>query len=218
MASIFAADSALVRFMSRVGDVMILNLVFIASSVPIVTLGASLTALNFTAMRLVTGDCDSVTGDYFRSFRRNFRQATVIALVVAIAGAALVAWFLVVTRLVPSAVVRLILLGIWYLLALVFTTTLLYVFPYLAKFEGSTRQVLNNARLMSARHPLTTIVALIVTGLSVVVTLFYPKLTGYGLFWFVIGFAGIAVVNGVLFAQTFGRYVPGAPAHPDEVE
>ena len=50
------------RGLTRLADVMILNLLFIATSIPVVTLGASLTALNFTAMRIATGKCDSVDG------------------------------------------------------------------------------------------------------------------------------------------------------------
>ena len=76
MDTLFSADSALMRGLTRLADVMILNLLFIVTSLPVVTLGASLTALNFTAMRIGTGECVSVTGDYFRSFRQNFRQAT----------------------------------------------------------------------------------------------------------------------------------------------
>ena len=99
MSGFFAPDSALMRFLTRIADLMILNLVFIATSIPIVTLGASLTALNFTAMRIARGQCDSVTGDYFRSFRRNFRQATLIGLVFLLLAAVLAAWYVVVTNL-----------------------------------------------------------------------------------------------------------------------
>src|SRR6186713_2929925 len=87
MSGFFAPDSAAMRFLTRIADLMILNLLFIATSIPIVTLGASVTALNFTAMRIVRGQCDSVTGDYFGSFRRNFRQATLIGLIFLLLGA-----------------------------------------------------------------------------------------------------------------------------------
>ena len=56
MDTLFSPDSALMRGLTKVADVMILNLLFIATSIPVVTLGASLTALNFTAMRIGTGE------------------------------------------------------------------------------------------------------------------------------------------------------------------
>ena len=210
--SIFAADSALSRFLSKVADLMILNALFIATSLPVVTIGASLTALNFVALRLPHDESDSVTGDYLRSFRQNFRQATLIWGLLLFVGAAIVAWYVLVTNLTLGAVAQLILLGIWYVFALAFVSTALFVFPYLARFEGSTREVLRNARRMSWRHPLATLVIVVIVGFGILITVFFPQLTGYGLFWFLIGFAGVAVVEGLMFARVFHRYAPATAA------
>lgn len=207
MDSLFSADSALMRGLTRLADVIILNLLFIATSIPVVTLGASLTALNFTAMRISTGECNSVTGDYFRSFRRNFRQATVIGLVLALLIGVLAAWYVVVTNLAFGALAELVLLAIWYVLAFTVVAAALFVFPYLANFEGRTRDVLRNARLLSWKHPLTALATLALIALCVTITVFYPQVTGYGLFWLLVGFAGIAVVNGFLFTRIFSKYI-----------
>jgi uncharacterized membrane protein YesL len=207
VATLFSADSALMRGLNKVADVMVLNLVFIATSLPVATLGASLTALNFTAMRIATDKCFSVTDDYFRSFRRNFRQSTIVALVIALLTAVLAAWYVVITSFEFGALAELALLAIWYVLAFNFAVMVLFVFPYLATFEGRTRDVFHNARLMSWKHPLTGLAALAVVGLAVAVTAFYPFVTGYGLLWLALGFAGIATVNGRLFASVFDKYI-----------
>jgi uncharacterized membrane protein YesL len=206
VAALFSADSALMRGLSVIADIMILNLLFVATSIPIVTLGASLTALNFTAMRISTGECGSVSADYFRSFRQNFWQATVIALILGGLMAALAAWYVVITSFGLNATVQLVLLAIWYALAFSVAIMSLFVFPYHANFEGSTRQVFRNARLMSWKHLLTSLVSLGVIGLAVAVTMFYPQATGYGMLWLLIGFAGIATVNGRLLALVFSKY------------
>lgn len=210
MGTLFSADSTLMRSLGVLADIMILNLLFIATSIPIVTLGASLTALNFTAMRIGTGECGSVAADYFRSFRHNFRQATVIAAVLALLIAVLAAWYIVITSFEFGTLAELGLLAIWYLLAFNLAIMALFVFPYLANFEGRTRDVLNNARLMSWKHPLTSLVSLAVIALCVTVTAFYPQMSGYGLFWLVIGFAAIAVINGHLFTRVFNKYIAAA--------
>lgn len=213
MATLFSADSALMRSLTRLADIMILNLLFIVTSLPLVTLGASLTALNFTAMRIATGECNSVTADYFRSFRRNFRQATVVALVLLVLIAVLAAWYVVVTNLAFGPLVELLLLAVWYVLAFSLATTTLFVFPYLANFEGRTRDVLRNARLLSWKHPLTALLGLAVIALCVAVTVFYPQVTGFGIVWLLVGFAGIAVVNGVMFARIFARYIAASTSN-----
>ena len=208
MSGIFAPDSAAMRFLTRIADLMILNLVFIATAIPIVTLGAALTALNFTAMRIVRGQCDAVTRDYFRSFRQNFRQATLLGLLVILVTVALGAWYVVLTGGSLDAGAQLTLLVLWYLIAFAFALNLLFVFPYLANFEGTIREVLRNARLLSWRHPLVAIMSLAIIGLAIVVTVFSPAVTAYGLLWLAIGFAAIAFLTGVLFTRVFDTYAP----------
>ncbi|KQV08880.1 DUF624 domain-containing protein [Devosia sp. Root105] len=210
MATLFSQDSALMRGLSLVADVIVLNLLFVATSIPLFTLGASLTALNFTAMRLATGECNSVSADYFRSFQRNFRQATVIWLLLLALVGVLAAWYVVVTNLTFGPLAELLLLAVWYALAFNFAAAALFVFPYLASFDGRTRDVLRNARLLSWKHPFTGLAALGLIALSVIITIFYPQFTGYGLFWFFVGFAGIATINGRLFAGVFSKYIAAA--------
>jgi hypothetical protein len=74
-AGVFEAGSPLLRFLDRVADLMILNLLFLATSLPIVTLGASLTALSGTAMRIARGESESTSGDYLRALRASVRHS-----------------------------------------------------------------------------------------------------------------------------------------------
>lgn len=207
MAAIFSADSALMRVLTRVADVMVLNLLFVATSLPLVTLGGSVTALHHTAMRMVRGRCESVTQDYLRSFRTNLRQGSVLLLVLAGLAGVLVAWYVVVTTFVTNPVAELVLLAVWFVLALQLVLVILFAFPYLASFDDATRTVLRNARLMSWRHPLTALATIALVGLPVVITVFYPNLVVYGLLWFAFGFAAIAVVTGILFTRIFDSYI-----------
>ncbi|MCF4120998.1 YesL family protein [Antribacter sp. KLBMP9083] len=207
MRRIFDADSPLLRFLTKVADLMILNIVFVVTSVPVITLGASLTALNYTAMKIVTNECESVTGDYFRSLRANFRQGTLLGLAVAFLALVLAAWYMAVEILDVPALAQLVLQAICYLVAFRVVLAALYAFPYLAKFENSVRDVLNNSRLMSLRHLFASLTVLLVTALPVVITVFYPAATVYGLLWFLIGFAGTAFVNGFVFTSIFGTYI-----------
>jgi len=207
MGSIFAADSPLMRTLTRIADVMILNILFIVTALPVITIGAALTALNFTAMRIATGTDRTITGDYLRSFRGNLRQATAIWGILLGLAAVLVAWYGVISALVTDPVVQFVLYAGWYIIVFLVVVMTLWVFPYLAKFEGSIRDTLRNARLLSWRHPLTTLFALTVIVLCATVTVFSPQATGYGLLWLLIGFGGIAVVDGTLFARIFDRYI-----------
>lgn len=217
--SILAPESALMRFLTRIADLMILNVLFILTSIPIVTIGASLTALNFVSMRIATDTDRTIVGDYFRSFRQNLKQSTLIALILAAVGGALAAWYIVVTTAPLPSIAVIVLLAVWYLLVFMFVMSTLYVFPYLARFEGGIREVLRNARLMSIRHPLAPLTVIVLIALSVIVTIHYPQATVWGLLWLMIGFAGIAYLAGALFARVFEKYIPAsAAARADEEE
>jgi len=207
-AGIFGADSPLVRILTRVADLMILNLLFIATSLPIVTLGASLTALSGTAMRIARGESESTSGDYLRALRRDFRQGTLLGLVFAGLCLVLSAWWVVVNGLNVPGLVRLVLYAVCGVLAFRLTLVALYAFPYLATFDDDLRTVLRNARKMSVRHAFASLALLAVTGLPVVVTVFYPKIMVYGLIWFLIGFAGVAFLGGIVLTGVFATYAP----------
>ncbi|WP_420112832.1 YesL family protein [Pseudactinotalea sp.] len=219
MSRFFSADSALMRALDRLADVIILNLVFIATSLPLLTLGASLTALHSVSRALVGGRLeDSVARAYLRAFRANLRDGS--RLLAAIAGlvAVLVAWFGVIEYLVVDPLAQLLMFAVWFVLAIQVTTTAIVAFPYLATFDDATARVLRNALLMSWRHPLAALCAFTVTALPVVITVFYPKVTGYGVVWLVAGFAAIAVVTTLLFTRIFAQYTPAAAAAPSTEE
>ena len=200
------------RGLTRLADMMILNLLFIVTSIPVVTLGASLTALNFTAMRIGTGECLSVSGDYIRSFQQNFRQGTAIGFVLALLAVVLAAWDYVIAQMPLQAESEFALRAIWYVLAFNLVTVTLFVFPYLANFEGRTGDILRNALLLSWRHLATGLATLAAIALGVGATLFYPHAVGYGLFWLALGFATIAVASGFLFTRVFRSYLANPPS------
>lgn len=207
-AGLFAAESPLLRFLNRVADLMILNLLFLATSLPIVTLGASITALSGTAMRIIRGECESAPGDYLRTLRRDFRQGTFLGMIVAGLGLVIAAWWAVIDGFGLPGLVKLALFTVCGVLAFRLTIVALYAFPYLATFDDDLRTVLRNARLMSVRHAFASLALLAVTGLPVVVTVFFPGATVFGLLWFLIGFAGVAFLAGIVLTGVFATYAP----------
>ena len=44
-------DNIFIRMLSRVGDAMLLSILFVLSCVPIITIGTAFTSLNYTAMK-----------------------------------------------------------------------------------------------------------------------------------------------------------------------
>ena len=72
------------RFLNKFnlfGDLFVLNVYFFVTCLPIITIGASLTALYTVTNKLVRNEEGAIRTEYFKSFKSNFKQATIIWLI-----------------------------------------------------------------------------------------------------------------------------------------
>ena len=83
----FRLNSPVMQLMARLFDLILLNLVFLLCCVPVVTIGASCTALHTVCLKYADGDEPPVLGTFFTAFRKNFVQSTLSWLVLFAAGA-----------------------------------------------------------------------------------------------------------------------------------
>ncbi len=74
--NIFNENGLFSRFFGKIGDILILNVLFLVCSLPVVTFGISLTSMHYAFLRKIQYPDSSPARDFFRSFRRNFKQAT----------------------------------------------------------------------------------------------------------------------------------------------
>ncbi len=78
---LFDLDSPLMQALNKVADLMWLNLLTFFCALPVITAGASFTAMHYMALKLVRNEEVYITRGFFKSFRENFRQSTVIWLI-----------------------------------------------------------------------------------------------------------------------------------------
>ena len=78
MNKFFCPENPVIRFLSCFCDLMFTNALFIISSIPIVTIGASITAMYHVMFQLQDGTESYIYRMFFKSFKRNFRQSTCI--------------------------------------------------------------------------------------------------------------------------------------------
>lgn len=201
----FVIDSPVMRFLARIGDLMILNLVFVVTSIPVITIGTALSALYTVSMKLVRGENPSVLKEYMKAYRRNFKPATICWVIMAAAGALIFLDFRLIGVFggVMYQVMRFVLaviLGVW---ALVF----LYLFPYIARFENTVLASFKNALLLSAAHlPFTAVLMGLAAG-AVILTLFTSRSFVIAtIVWVFAGFAVLSYVQSFLLCKIFEKY------------
>lgn len=203
----FNEDNFLHIFLNRTGDIIIANLLFLICSIPLVTIGASLTALHHCMLRIVKGNPSGITGMFFRSFRENFKQATGAWLILAAAGIVLLLniRFLLVN---PSGAAKPLLLLSCGMLVLVFVEGL-YLFPVLAAFSNRLGALMKNAFLFAFMHFPTTLVCALLLLLPLIMT--YRDLGLLPLYtfcWTFFGFGLIAYIQALLMYRFFRKYLP----------
>lgn len=195
-------DSRLIQFLTKVCDLLFLNLMLVLCCCTVILSGSAVIALYSIVLKMVRGeDYDTVKG-FLRALRENFLASTPAA-VLLLGDVALLAALRGVlyaeTLLMPPAVFVLLCI-----LAVFLTALLSYLFPLLARYENSFGQHLGNAaRLAVAGLPVTVLVTA-VNLLPLLIVLLIPAALGVVFaFWFLFGFGLGAWVNSFYLNRIF---------------
>ena len=135
----FDADKPLMRALTVVADLILLNILTILCSLPIVTAGAAVTSMYYVAIRIIRNEDGSMLKDYFRAFRSNFKKATIAWLLLLVTAALLYVDYIAAEIYIPVLCA-----GIG-AIAVIVLTIALYAFALLARYENTLPGTLKNA-------------------------------------------------------------------------
>ncbi|MBS6193990.1 MAG: YesL family protein [Clostridiales bacterium] len=208
MNNLFNPDNKFFTFMSRVADFMILNMLCILCCLPIVTAGASITAMYYMTLKMAKNEESYIVKGFFHSFRQNFRQATIIHLIMVVVGLLLAFDFYTTRTFQDKGTFYMVLTYIFMMGIAIYLMVLLYVYPVLSKFYNSIKNTFKNSLLMSIRHLPYTILMLLITAAPVVLAFLVAKaFPMVMLFYFLMGFAVISYLHSIFFVKIFDRYI-----------
>ena len=145
---LFNLDSPVMVFLSKVANLMILNVLTIICCIPIFTAGAAITALYYVTIKMARGDDPYIIKGYFKSFKENFKQATIIWLIMLVILAIIaVDWRVTLVMMTGNSakIMKTVLFIVSFLLLL----TGLYIFPVLSRFDNTVKNTFRNAFLIS---------------------------------------------------------------------
>lgn len=171
---LFNLDSPLMQALNKVADLLWLNVLTVICCLPIVTAGASLTALNYMALKIARNEECYITRGFFKSFKENFRQATVIWLIILVLIVILGADYLVM-RGGGDTTFGKIMWGAVTAAAILVIMTMTFVFPVLAKFENTTYRTIKNAFMISLMQFPKTVLIVVAYVAPVVLFFFFPQ-------------------------------------------
>ena len=107
-----APDSKFMRAWSNLVDGVWINILMLVTSIPIITIGAALTAGHDACRRSIEGEGKGVTANYFKSFKANFIKATLLWLPFLVVLIALV-WSWIVLQITPLLIPKFALTIVW---------------------------------------------------------------------------------------------------------
>ena len=206
---LFNPDSRIMIFLSRVADLVILNILWLVCCVPVVTIGASTTAMYHVIRHWQKDSVSSIMRDFFQSFKEDFKQATPVYLILLIPTVAVVMNAMLIFNPENSAAVPSYLLVIWFISALILLFISSFVYPVMAFFADSIFKTLRNAMVLALANLPRTILISVLNLLPVI--LLFVNLSFFlqsSIFWLLIGGALVAYLNMSILKPVFKKLVP----------
>ncbi len=198
MGKIFGLDSYFYKYGVILCDLIIITVLWCVCSLPIFTIGASTTAVYYVTTRQLSDREGYVSRDFFKSFKQNFVQATLVTLLIGLVSAIL---FINIILFQPDTLIETIIVIIQYVILYQLIIFTIYVFPLLSRFKFKFFELLKNAFFMANRHLLTTFTCLIL-----LFAIYQLVLRYFILIFVAMGF--YAILTSLMFMKVFRKYVP----------
>lgn len=201
MDKLFSTDGKLFRGMEKAVNIVYLNVLWIIFSIPLITIGASTTAMFSVMMKMGRDREGYILKDFWKSFKENFKQATIIWFIIIFVGTLIAAdlyYFLAIAGWNGANYVGMVFVG----LAIILILGLIYIFPLQAQFHNKISQTIKNALFLASKHFGWSMLLLLIY----LVTVFLVYLFWYVAGWCIIGIG--AYIAACIYNRIFVKYIP----------
>ena len=155
-------DNKFFTFMGKAFDALVINTIWLILCIPIITIVPATTAMYYAVVKVIRRERSYAIKEYFRSFKRNFKQGAVFSLIAVLLIFVLYidfryAWELMQMQESSGSTY----FGVFLVIAILFSAMFAYICPLLSRFEMKISGLLKTAFVMATRHLLTTLVLLV---------------------------------------------------------
>ena len=203
MGGLFNYNNQIFQFINKLLDFILLSILWFICCIPIVTIGASTTALYYVTFRIAKDEESYIARNFFHSFKANLKQATLLFIPLLIIGNILffniTFWFSIGSGVGTLIGIVLSFFSILYFIIL------LYVFPLLSKFENTLKQTIKNSLLIAFSNIDKTLMIALFTAIGFLILYFIPSSLLIMIFF---GFAFLCYINSFIFLKIFDKYIP----------
>ena len=202
----FNEDRNFYTIITKFFDIVLLNILFLLCCIPIITIGASATALYSMTMKMVKNEEPSIIRGFFSAFKENFKQSLPITLLMIFIFSLVLADLYILGKSKSSSATIMSGGGIAILLLVVAVAG--YAFPLLAKFENTVKNTILNAGKIAIAYLPWTIVILAINIAPIVWLLASPEtFMKVSTLWLCVGAGVSAYVNSMILVRIFEKFI-----------
>ena len=217
MDKFFNKDSFAMRFLTQLGNLILVNLFFIITCIPIVTIGASIAALYRVTFSIHCKEEVTVLRTYFGTFKSSFKHSTIIWIPASLALSFFI-YEIYLLFFVLDPQYAMFQIPVWIMIFLLLSV-LIYSFPMIGLYEQPLKQTIKNSLILSITNLPVTISTIVVKGGILFLCLAIPKVgVIIGSFYILMGFALSAFISAFFLKRIFEKYGRITPDYENEPE
>lgn len=160
MDKFFNADNAVMRALSKLFDMGVLTLIYLVFCIPVITIGAATTSLYYVSAKVLRHNRSYVWTEFWRSFKMNFVQSTVVWLILIVISVLLVFNIQIVGITDAESSKGGYLAGVYFAMLFIILCISCYIFPLISRFNTKFSQILRLSLYCAFRHFLHTLLML----------------------------------------------------------
>ncbi len=217
---IFKPDSKFMNALGLLANLMIVNILTLLLCLPVITAGASLTAMFYVLMKIANEEEGDIPQQFFSAFKANFKQATIIWIIMIVVYAVMfVDWR--ITRMQGDQFSGIMLILLYGAIIVIYLISL-YVFPVLSRYKNTIGGTFKTAFAMAVYG--ITGFRTILCGLINFVPLILLYLLGYAVVpvFLAFCFSGPGYARTLIYRNLFRNYEAGGqekqPSEEEETE
>lgn len=195
-------DNVIVRALTKICDMVCLNILWLVCSIPLITIGASTAALYTIMLKMVKNEEGYIFRDFFKAFKSNFKQATIIWLILAVCG--FICWIDYRVAGAMPGTAGTVMRSLFILVGFLLMSVSIYAFALTARYENTIGATFKNAVILTvAKLPYSLLMVIVSSG--AVIASFWTTVTLMFAIplWFLIGVSLIVWINSYLLRRIF---------------
>ena len=205
MKNLFNLDNPFIQFLARVGDLIIVNVLFLACCIPVVTIGAAITAMHKVTQAIALDEDNGIAKTFFRGFRENFKQATIVWVLMLVFAVSCGCNYLIITGFTVGLAAQ-VLQWVVILLTAVVVVLAAYLFPLIARYQNTIRQHAVNALILAVVKLPRTVALVALSALPVLIAVIsFQTFLQTLIFWLALGFGFTSYMSSVLLKPVFAE-------------